>query len=391
MRSRHLTALAITTMFVIASCASDDPEPVATPAPTPAATDAPAAETTAAVVTDVVAGQPFPEARCASNEAAGTITFLTGFDFAAAASIVDVIVADSKGYYDALCLDVDIKASFSTANYPLIADNTAQFASGGSFSEVVAFAAANDASFVVTAVEGRTAIETLIIKAGVATELSELEGTTIGVKGKLPPSIEAMLLGAELAEGVDFETVLLDGFDATQHIDIPTIVGFPGFKSNEPGALNRAGIGFQTFDPLDFGIPGSFGAMYTSEQFIADNPLAAEDFMRATMRGLADSIADPEGAANAAVELVNANGNPNFLSPDGEVFRWETDAQLILDTTPEGTGFGVPDAPMLQAELDAYAAVGLFGDATTPDATSVLNNELIASIYDSNASVIWPT
>ena len=381
MRTRHFTALASAAILLLGACGSDDPISASVPG---------SEAGTALAATDVIAGEPFPEARCAANKAAGTITYLTGFDFAAAASIVEIIAADAAGYYTDLCLDVDIKASFSVANYPLIADNTAQFASGGSFSEVAAFAAANDADFVVTAVEGRTAIETLIVKAGEAAELGDLAGSTLGVKGKLPPSIEAMLLGAGLTEGIDFQTVLLDGFDPTQHIAIPTIVGFPGFKSNEPGGLNRAGIGFQTFDPLDFNIPGSFGAIYTNQTFIADHPTAAEDFMRATMRGLADSLADPVATANIAVDKVNANGNPNFLSPEGEVFRWETDAELIIDTTPEGVAFGVPDAARLQAELDAYAAVGLFGDGATPDAASRLDNDVIAGVYDATGTVIWP-
>jgi hypothetical protein len=72
------------------------------------------------------------------------------------------------------------------------------------------------------------------------------------------------------------------------------------------------------------------------------------------------------------------------------VFRWETDAELIIDTTPEGVAFGVPDATMLQAELDAYGAVGLFGDNQTPDAASRLGNDIIASVYDVNGMVIWP-
>ena len=392
MHTRRLTALAIAAITLVAGCGSNDDDPAATPATTDvtevtaSSSDTPSTETD----TDVAAGVAFPEARCEANRAAGTITYLTGFDYAAAASIVDIIVAEEAGYYEELCLDVEIRGSFSTANYPLIADNTAQFASGGSFSEVVAFAEANDADFVVTAVEGRTAIDTLLIKAGEAGELTDLAGSTIGVKGKLPASIEAMLLGAGLVEGEDFDTVLLDGFDATQHIAIPTIVGFPGYKSNEPGALERAGIGFQTFDPLEADVPGSFGAIYTNQEFIAEHPFAAEDFMRATMRGLADAIADPAAAAAIAVEQVNANGNPNFLSPEGEVFRWETDARLIANTTPEGAGLGVPDQALLQAELDAYAAVGLFGDAETPDAASHLGNDIIASVYDADLQVIWP-
>ena len=83
--------------------------------------------------------------------------------------------------------------------------------------------------------------------------------------------------------------------------------------------------------------------------------------MRATMRGLADAIADPTAAAGVAVELINGNGNPNFLSPEGEVFRWETDAALVTATTPEGSHPGVPDPEGLAAEIAAYDAVGVYG------------------------------
>jgi hypothetical protein len=241
----------------------------------------------------------------------------------------------------------------------------------------------------VTAVEGPTAIDSLILKPGVAAELGDVAGSTIGVKGKLPPSVAAMLATAGLVENEDYETVLLDGFDPTAHIAIESIDGFPGYKSNEPGALERAGIDFDLFDPLDYDIPGSFGIIYTNAQFIAEHPTAAEDFMRATMLGLADAIADPEAAANTAVDLINSGGNPNFLSPDGEVFRWSTDAALISELTPPGTGFGVADVEALQSELDTYAEVGLFGDAETPTAAEFLS-DILERIYDADATVIWP-
>ncbi len=401
---RTITALATAgALLALAACSDDDngsSESTAATTATTAAADTgddsnggdaggDMADDTADAMT-VVAGEPFPEARCAANEAAGTVTFLTGFDYAATASIVDVIVAQEAGYYDELCLDVEIVPSFSTANYPLIAENEAQFASGGSFSEVVAFAEANDADFVVVAVEGRTPIDSLIVKPGEAADLASLEGTTIGVKGKLPPSIAAMLSAEGLVEGENFDTVLLDGFDPTAHIAIDSIVGFPGWQSNEPGALERNDIDFELFTPQDFDVPGSFGAIYTNQQFVDEHPTAAEDFVRATMRGLDDALTDPEGAATTALALIEAGGNPNFLSTEGEIFRWTTDAALIVDTTPDGTGVGVPDTDALQAELDAYAAVGLFGDGDAPDAASSLGDVIIVGIYDDTGTVIWP-
>ena len=379
MRRSTVPLLCLATLLLLTACSSDGDS---TPADDTSTGSGDA-------VSDVVAGEAFPADRCEANEAAGTITYLSGFDFAAGASIVDIIVADANGHYDAMCLDVELVPSFSTANYALIAENDAQFASGGSFSEVVSFAQANDTDFVVAAVEGPTAIDGLILKPGTAAELADLDGTTIGVKEKLPPSIAAMLGQAGLTEGTDYDTVLLDGFDPTAHIAIESIVGFPGYKSNEPGALERAGVEFDLFDPLDYDIPGSFGAIYTSQAFVDAHPTAAEDFMRATMMGLADAIADPDAAVAASVALINDNGNPNFLSEDGEMFRWTTESGLIVDLTPAGVGFGVADADARQNELDTYGEFGLFGDADTPVASDYIGS-LLDGVYDSDGVVIWP-
>lgn len=409
------TATVLALVTLTAACGSDDDggadgEPAATdggddapvdtttdptdettsePAATDGAVDDDSGDGASPGVADVVAGEPFPDDRCAANEAAGTVTFLTGFDFAAAASIAEVLTADAAGYYDDVCLDVEILPGFSSANYPLVASGNAQFASGGSFSEVVNFANANEADFVVTSVDGREPIDTLIVKDGVATELSDLAGTTIGVKGKLPPSIEVMLLAEDLVEGDDFDTVLLDGFDPLAHIEQP-IDGLPGWKSNEVGALQRAEVPVVLFDPIDSGVPGSFGVIFTSASFAAEHPTAATDFVRATARGLADAIDDPAATAQIAVDAITAGGNPNFLSPEGETFRWETEATLIADGTPSGVGYGTPDVDLLQAEVDAYAEVGLFGDEPVDlDAAGFVASDVIAGVH-ADGTVVWP-
>lgn len=390
MRPR-LLSIALVATIALAACGSDtDGDDAAASGETVAQTlDSDATTMLTEPAMAVESGVEFPSARCAANEEAGTITFLTGFDFAAAASIIEVITADAAGYYDDLCLDVEIRPGFSAANYPQVASDTAQFASGGSFSEVVAFSAANDTNFLAVTVDGRSAIDTLIVKSGVATEVSDLTGTTIGVKGKLPPAIDVMLRGEGLVEGEDYQTALLDGFDPMAHIEIPAIDGLTGWKSNEVGTLERNGVGFQLFDPLDFGVPGSFGVIFTSAEFAAAHPTAAQDFVRATLKGLEDAVTNPEEAALASVEVLDANGNPNFLEPEGETFRWQTEAALILDGTPEGMGLGMPDVDGLQAEVDAYSAVGLFGEGETPDASTYVA-DLAAQVYDDDAMLIWP-
>lgn len=348
-----------------------------------------AASTSAALASlDVVSGEPFPEARCAANRTAGPIVYLSGFDFAATASIVDVLVADALGYYDALCLDVDIRPSFSVDNYPLVAANDAQFASAGSFSEMVDFAGANDAGFVALGVEGRTGIDALLVKKGVASTLDELEGATIGVKGAVTTSVRAMLASVGLFEGDGYETVLLDGFDPLAHIAAPGIAGFPVYKSNEPGRLRAAGVEFDLFDPSAYGIAGSFGVLYTNTTFLAEHPTAAQDFMRATMKGLQYAIDNPAEASAIAVDAINAGDNALYLTAEGETARWAVDAELLAERVNDDEPLGLPIPGLLAAEVEDYARVGLFG-GTAPDITSMVDASVVAGVYD-GATLIWP-
>ena len=392
MKRQRAFALLTLPLVLIATACDDDDSSATTDAPS-SSVDAPPVPTDPSSTdpssdgSDVVAGEAFPDARCEANRAAGTISYLTGFDYAATASIVEVLVADAKGYFDELCLDVDVAASFSTANYPLVAANDAQFSSSGSFSELASFADVNDADLVALAVEGRVAIDSLMVKPGYD-DLSALAGTTIGVKGKLPPSIAAMLAHAGLVEGDDFDTLLLDGFNPIAHFEVEGVSAVPGWKSNEPGALERAGVPFTLYDPADYGIPGSFGLIYTNRTFLDEHPTAAADFMRAAMRALADAIADPAEAAAIAVDLINGNGNPNFLSPEGEEFRWTTDARLISDTTPDDSFPGVPDPALLAAEIEAYDAVGVYGDAGAPPVEGRYSPDLVADLYGADGTVI---
>ncbi|MDP9464118.1 MAG: ABC transporter substrate-binding protein [Actinomycetota bacterium] len=400
MSFRRAALFPVIPLILIAACGDDTAAPNSTSAPgvsaamvgstaVTALTTTSATDTTAPV-SAVVAGEAFPADRCEANKAAGTITYLSSFDFAASASIVDVLVAKQKGYFEDLCLDVTVKPSFSTVNYPLIAANEAQFSSGGSFSEVVDYAGRNDAGFVALAVEGHTGIDALIVKAGQSIELADLNGKTIGVKGAITPSVAAMLRKAGLTEGTDYQTALLDGFDPKVHIEIPEIIGFPGFKSNEPLQLQAAEVPFTLYDPADYDIPGSFGVLYTNSTFLDEFPTAAEDFMRAAMMGLADALADPEGAADIAVAMINANGNASHLSPEGEIARWDVESKLLASSTASDLPIGAPDTNLLEQEVTTYAEIGLF-NGEVPDITSLVNTTLVQSLYDDDGEVIWPT
>ena len=116
-RSVGALTVALTAAFTVATACGSDNQAASTAA-TSGAT--PSASSTPALVGSVTSAGISPD-RCAANKAAGKITYLSGFDFAATASVVEVVMAKEKGYFDDMCLDVDLKSSFSTANYPLVA------------------------------------------------------------------------------------------------------------------------------------------------------------------------------------------------------------------------------------------------------------------------------
>ncbi|CAN5409573.1 ABC transporter substrate-binding protein [soil metagenome] len=388
--ARHYSLLTVAvSVALLASCSGDDTT-IGTPqSSTNGGTNDSLPGDSVPPSLDVHADAPFPAQRCEENRAAGLITYLSGFDFTASAGIVDVLVAEANGYYDDLCLDVEIKASFATDNYPVIAANDAQFASGGSFSEVVDFAGANDAGFVALSVEGRTGIDALITKAGEVATLTDIRGQKIGVKGAITPSVRAMLAQAGLVLDVDYETVGLDGFDPTVHIEVPDIVGFPGYKSNEPGQLERSGVPFKLYDPSDYGIPGSFGVIYTNLTFLQEHPTAAQDFMRATMRGLADAIADPKAAVQIAIDNINANGNALFVTPETEQARWGVESALVAGAVAPHAPLGLPLVDDLLHEVTVYAEVGLFG-GEVPLIDTLVDESVLEGVYDDTGKIIWP-
>jgi NitT/TauT family transport system substrate-binding protein len=384
-RRCRLALAVLAAVAVTSGCTSEAPS-IGTPART--IPDASSANSTPVDLT-VAAGQPFPAARCAQNKAAGTITFVTGFDYAAAASMVDVFVARAHGYYAALCLDVAIQPGFSADNYALIAADSAQFASGGSFGELVEYAGRNEAQFKALAVEGRSDIGTLIVKPDQVHELDDIRGKKLGVKAAMLPSVEAMLLQHGLQAGKDYDVVQLKGFDPKVHIATPDIVGFDGYQSNEPLQLRAAGISFAMFNPSDEGIPGSFGVIYSNETFIDAHPTAAEDFMRATMRGLRDAINDPAAATDEAVKLLNASDNPLSLSPDSEAARWQYESKLVADAATASFPLGVPDPVLLEKEIQTYGEIGVF-HGITPDYSQAVDLTMVKSLYDSSGTIIWP-
>ena len=210
------------------------------------------------------------------------------------------------------------------------------------------------------------------------------------MKGKLPPSIKAMLAKAGLVEGKDYTTVGIEGFDPLVHIELPGLAGFPGYKSNEPGTLERAGISFTLFDPSKDGIPGSFGIIYTNAGFLdraSDGGAGLRAGVHAGHGGRAWPTPTPPRrprSTSSTPTATRTSSRPRASSSAGRPSPgWSR------EFTPKGQPVGLIDPADLQSQIDAYDAVGIFTEKPTIEGT--YDSSLIAGVYGPDGKVVWPT
>ena len=137
---------------------------------------------------------------CKRNQDAGTITYISGYGYSASAGQLDVFLAEELGYFDDLCLDVEINASGANGQQ-LVASGQAQFTALGSASDVM-LAAANSKNLTAVATYGTTPPFSIFGNERLES-LKDLEGGSLGYFINLTPSASAMLDEA----GVDVSKV----------------------------------------------------------------------------------------------------------------------------------------------------------------------------------------
>lgn len=323
--------------------------------------------------------------RCEANRAAGPLTFMTGFDLAAAAGIIEVVVAEDKGYFDDMCLDVEVQPGFAPGHLAAVAAGTVQVADAPDFGSLVRANLAGDVELVGFGQLGHTAINQLLVSpdSGI-TSLADIRGKTVGIKGDLPVAVQAMMAEEGLQRG-EFTELLLEGFNPVEHFALG-IDALPVYRSNEPRWLDLAGVDYITFDPLDYDVPASFAVIATRRDFYEAHPTAVEDFVRAGLRGYYFAAENPEAALDHAFERIEAAGNNLFFAREHELFRWTTDQKSIEEVTPEGLVIGEFNVAGLGREMELLVELGVFDEL--PDWRSMIDVTVIPKLYDGD-ELIW--
>ncbi|GAA0449251.1 nitrate ABC transporter substrate-binding protein [Paractinoplanes deccanensis] len=325
------------------------------------------------------AGTAISADRCAANKAAGKITYLSGYQWQASASILEYAAAEKLGYFDSLCLDVAMQPGTGDTS-----QNTKLLASGKvTFSPVsqqdVLSANANGIKVTGISSYSNVGLEVLMTKTDV-TDLKQLDGTTLGQKGAMPVGVQAMLVQA----GADFGSIkqVTVGYDPSV-LTRGQVKSLTGFISNEPNQLKAAGTPVTVWRPYDYKVPGSLGAMAVNPDFAAKNPTAVQDFLRAGLHAFAYCESNAEECVKAAADLTGAG-----YDEKQNLTVWQTEDKVVRDSLKAGTPLGTIDTANVTAlaeMLNTYTKTSI----SPAQATSEFDPSFLSAIY-SGDKLIWP-
>jgi len=279
-------------------------------------------------------------------------------------------VADAKGYYAAEGLTVAFDYNYETDVVQRVAQGTVQFglASGDS----VLLARAQGVP-VVTVMTNSQRFPTVFFgkaEAGVTSPQDfTREGVTVGIPGRFGASWIG-LLALLYAAGIPREAVNVQeiGFTQVAAVSEGKVTVAAGYGNNEPIQLERQGVAVNVIRVADF-FPLASDGLIASERLIDADPALVRGFVRATLRGMADVIADPDSAFTVALDYIPElkSADPATQQLQRAVLQatlpyWQSDK-----TATEGLGFSdeenwrethqfLRDSGLLQNDVDLKAS-----------------------------------
>ncbi len=212
-------------------------------------------------------------------------------------------VAVDKGYYAEAGLELEFDYRFETNGVELVGANELPFAlvSG----EQVLLARAQGLPVVYVMAWWHDYPVAIIAKTqeGIRTP-ADLAGKQVGLPGLFGASyvgLRALLL----TEGVQESDLVLDsiGFNQVEALATDQEEAVVGYITNEPIQLRAQGYDLHVIRVADYVQLASNG-LITNEQTLAEDPELVRSMVKATLRGIADTLNDPDEAYEISKKFV---------------------------------------------------------------------------------------
>ena len=320
------------------------------------------------------------KATCATDRAAGTITFVSPFSFDASAGILDVFAAQSLGYFKTECLTVHFVTSTYVPN-ELVSSGAGTITGEGSAADAM-LAIAGGSKFIGISTFAAVSDYAILTRPSI-TKLTQLAGQTLAYHTVLPVVLTEMLKAAKVdlakvqqVNDTSYDpTLLMTGhFQALQ-----------AYQSNEPITLRAAGDKFNEFLPKTFGVSGTFNVQVANTKFAKAHPSAVANFLRAEFHAYAYCDTHVAACINIEAGYAKTAGVP--YDKVHATAEWKFETGLVTKSSLPGKGVGVQSAAEWARERTALIQNGLAKAAQLP--ASLEDTSVARSLYK-NGKLIWP-
>ena len=305
------------------------------------------------------------------------VTFIAGFKPQADLPFVAVYMAQEKGYFRDQSLEVEIQHATSGEHVQLLATNRVQF-STGSAGDVMKRVASAGVPLVSIAQIGQRDEQSFAVRADSPIRtLKDWEGRLVGYK----TTVSADYLALVALGGIDRSKVreVAVGFDPRVLVDGRVDV-YPVFTANEPDTLARLGIPLRLFDPTTFGVPGLGLTLMTNQEMIQTRPEVVTRFLRASLRGLADAIADRDAAIEVVMKYATGEDRAH------QRYMLDTEIDAAQNDLTRASGIGAMDRSRYVALRDFLLQYG--GLAKSVDVDAVFTDRFVKELYK-EGRLVW--
>lgn len=237
-------------------------------------------------------------------------------------------VAAEKGYFKEAGIEVEFDYKFETDGVALVGAGELPFAVVSGEQVLLARAKGVPVTYVAAWYQQYPVSVVAKSEAGVLVP-QDLKGKKIGLPGLFGANyigLRALLNAGDLSEA----DVTLDaiGFNQVELVAAGSQQIIVGYAANEPIQLRAQGIAVTEIRVADYAQLAANGLL-ASEKVIAENPKLVQAFVSAFLKGLNDTIANPDEAFQLSQAHI-----PNFAELDADVQRqvlltsieqWKTD------------------------------------------------------------------
>jgi NitT/TauT family transport system substrate-binding protein len=233
-------------------------------------------------------------------------------------------VAEEKGYFAEEGLAVEFDYSFETDGMALVGANEVPFAIVGGDQVILARAQELPVVYVLEWFQ-RYPIAVVSKAAAGIEEPSDLAGRKVGLPGFFGASyvgyVGLLLVNDLSQEDVDAVDV---GFTQVETLLSDQAEAVVVFANNEPIQLANLGEEVNVIEVADY-VDLVFNGIVTNEETIKNDPQLVERFTRAMLRGLADTLADPDQAYEISKKYVEGLDDSRREVLEASLAMWEAE------------------------------------------------------------------